>query len=128
MGIHNPSHYQKFRHEFLRQTPVRRSEPRRRELRELFMLITRFPVFRSSFVEAGVEYEIFAQLRDPTPPSAEDSFRGMTTTAQLSNVSDYQGYRLTTILGFELSRINPEAAPSEITTRSFITIYAGVEQ
>ena len=46
----------------------------------------------------------------PTPPGAEDSFRELTTTAQLSNVSDYQGYRLTTILGFELSRINPGGA------------------
>ena len=118
----------RWKSEFLRRTPVRRSEPRRRELSELLMLITRFPVFRSSFVEAGIEYEIFAQLRDPTPPGAEDSFRELTTTVQLSNISDYQGYRLTTILGFELSRINPEAAPTEITTRSFITIYAGVEQ
>ena len=118
----------RWKSELRREAPVRRELPKRRELSELFLLVSRFPVMHSSFIETGVEYEIFSQLLSPTPPGAEDSFRGLTTTIQLSNVSDYQGYRLNAIMGFQLTRIDPEAARSEVTTRSFITIYAGVER
>jgi hypothetical protein len=118
----------RWKSEFRKEAPVRRELPKRKELSELFLLVSRFPVMYSSFIETGVEYEVFSQLLSPTPPGAEDSFRGLTTTIQLSNVSDYQGYRLNTIMGFQLTRINPEAARSEVTTRSFITIYAGVER
>ena len=51
-----------------------------------------------------------------------------TTTAQLINFSDYLGYRLTTTLGFELTRTSFGGRRSELTTRSFITIYSGVER
>ncbi|MDE2706755.1 MAG: hypothetical protein OXI35_16950, partial [Gemmatimonadota bacterium] len=102
--------------------------PARLELDELLMLVFRFPLMRRSTVAAGVEYEIFSQLRNPTPPGAEDSFRGLTTTAQLINTSDYLGYQLTTTLGFELTRTSFADRRSEVTTRSFITIYAGVER
>ena len=62
------------------------------------------------------------------PPGAEDSFTGRTTTVQWTNVSEYQGYRLTTTTGFEVRRLDSVAAKAETRTRGFITIYAGVEQ
>ena len=118
----------RWKSEFSRRRPVLAGMPTRLELDELLMLVLRFPLMRRSTVETGVEYEIFSQLQNPTPPGAEDSFRGLTTTAQLTNTSDYLGYRLTTTLGFELTRTSFEGRRSELTTRSFITIYAGVER
>ena len=118
----------RWKSEFSRRRPVLAGTPARLELDELLMLIFRFPLMRRSTVAVGVEYEIFSQLQNPTPPGAEDSFRGLTTTTQLINFSDYLGYRLTTTLGFELTRTSFEGRQSELTTRSFITIYSGVER
>ena len=118
----------RWKSEFSRRRPVLAGTPARLELDELLILVFRFPLMRRSTVAAGVEYEIFSQLQNPTPPGAEDSFRGLTTTTQLINVSDYLGYRLTTTLGFELTRTSFENRRSELTTRSFITIYSGVER
>ena len=118
----------RWKSEFSRRRPVLAGMPARLELDELLMLVFRFPLLRRSTVAVGVEYEIFSQLQNPTPTGAEDSFRGLTTTAQLINFSDYLGYRLTTTLGFELTRTSFEGRRSELTTRSFITIYSGVER
>jgi len=90
-------------------------------------VLARFPVLRSSFIESGIEYERFRQLRNPTPPGALDNFSGTVATAQLTNFSDYQGYRLTTILGFELARKSFEFDEVETRTRGFVTIFAGVQ-
>ena len=117
----------RWKSEFRRQTPLSVGESRRMELDELLMLILRFPIMRSSFVETGVEYEWFKQLRDPVPPGAEPSSTGWTSMVQVSNMSEYQGYRLTTMVGFELARLNYEYEPVQTRTRGFITIYAGVQ-
>jgi hypothetical protein len=49
------------------------------------------------------------------------------STAQLSNISEYQGYRLTTIIGMEIARRNFEFTDVETRTRGFVAVYAGVE-
>ena len=113
--------------EFRRQTPVLSREARQRELSELFFLMGRLPVMRNSYIQTGVEYHIFNQLRDPTPPGAEDDFTELTTVFQLTNTSDYQGYRLTTVLGFDSTRRNLEVEGTRTRTRGFLTVYAGVE-
>jgi len=117
----------RWKSELRHQQEVRKSVQKRREWSQLFMLLLRFPVFRSSFVESGVEYEIFEQLRDPTPPGGQDSFTGLVLTTQLSNLSEYQGYRLTTVLGFEVARRRFEYDEKQIRTRGFVTVYAGVQ-
>ena len=50
------------------------------------------------------------------------------TVAQLTNVSDYQGYKLTTVLGFDITRRYQEVEGTRTRTRGFLTVYAGVEQ
>jgi len=114
--------------EFRRQVPVLEKEARRRELSQIFMGIARLPVFLSSFVEGGVEYHRFFQLRQPTPPGAEDSFWETTVVGQLSNVSDYQGYSLTTVIGFDMTWRHFEVEGTRTRTRGFLTVYAGVER
>ena len=113
--------------EFLRQSPVLARAPRRKELNQFFMLLWRLPVLRRSFLEGGVEYQIFSQLRDPVPPGAEDSFNGLVAALQLSNLSEYMGYRLTTLVGVQLTRRRFEVEGTQTHTRGFLTVYAGVE-
>ena len=95
---------------------------------QLFLLSGRLPLMLSSALEAGVEYHLFRQLRSPTPPGAADNFKELTTLFQLSNLSAYQGYRLTTLIGFNLTRQHFEVEGTRTLTRGFLTIYAGVEK
>ena len=114
--------------EFRREIPVLRSRPERKEWSQLLLAVGRISVMRNSYLEAGIEYHNFRQLRKPTPPGAEDSFSETTTVAQLTNISDYQGYKLTTVLGFDVTRRYQEVEGTRTRTRGFLTVYAGVEQ
>ena len=86
------------------------------------------PVFVSSYVELGVEHHRFSQLRVPTPPGREDSFFETTVVGQLTNISDYQGYKLTTALGFDITKRHFVIEGTRTRTRGFLTIFAGVER
>ena len=114
--------------EFLYQVPVLRELPRRRELTELFALVLRLPFMSRSLVETGAEYEVYFQLRQPPPPGANPDFKALTSTVQMTNLTEYQGYRLTTTLGFTVTRLAVQYEPAEIRTKGFITIYAGIER
>ena len=114
--------------EFRREAPVLLNQPERKELSQILLVVARFPVMLSSYLETGVEYHDFRQLRAPTPPGGEDSFWETTTVAQLTNISDYQGYKLTTVLGFDITRRYREVEGTRTRTRGFLTVYAGVEQ
>lgn len=91
------------------------------------MLLTRLPILRRSTIEAGLEYEIFSQLHNPRPPGAEDSFNGLVAAIQLNNVSEYLGYRLTTLAGLQVTRRSFEIEGTQTNTRGFMTVFAGVE-
>jgi hypothetical protein len=118
----------RWKSEFLYQAPVLADQPRRKELTELLALVVRLPFMRRSIVESGVEYEHFLQLYQPPPPGADPDFKALTTTVQLTNLSEYQGYRLTTTAGVEVTRLDLDFEPAETRTRGFITIYAGIER
>jgi hypothetical protein len=90
--------------------------------------VLRRPFMQRSYLEVGMEYQWFRQREDPPPFGSEPSFSALTTTAQLTNMSDYLGYRVTTTMGFELTRRQLEYGPRETRTRGFIKIFAGVER
>jgi hypothetical protein len=113
--------------EFLRRTPTFAQDPQAREWSQLFMVLVRVPVLRRSFLEGGVEYQVFSQLRDPTPPGAENSFNGLVAALQLTNISEYLGYRLTTLVGLEVTRRRFEIEQKQTNTRGFLTVFAGVQ-
>ena len=114
--------------EFLRFNSFTAGEATRRELSQIAMLIARKPVMYTTTLEAGVEYHRFIQLQDPTPPRANDDFSELTALFQMTDISDYRGYRLTTTLGFSLSRFDFAAQGPTLNTGGFITVYAGVER
>ena len=117
-----------FKSEFRRQAPVRASMPERREWSQMLLGVVRMPVMHGSYVETGIEYHNFRQLREPAPPGAEDDFWETTAVLQLTNISDYQGYKLTTVLGLDLTRRHQAVEGTRTRTRGFLTVYAGVEQ
>jgi hypothetical protein len=91
------------------------------------MVLMRHPIMRRSFLEGGFEYELFSQLRNPRPPGAEESFNGLVAALQLSNVSEYLGYKLTTLAGLQVTQRRFEIEGTQTNTRGFMTIFAGVE-
>jgi hypothetical protein len=46
---------------------------------------------------------------------------------QLTNVSEYLGYRLTTLAGLQVTRRRFEIEQTQTDTRGFLTVYAGVQ-
>lgn len=118
----------RWKSEFLSRVPPGRALPKQRQLTELFMFVTRKPVLRRSLLEGGIEYEWHEQLRDIVPPGVEDDFRGLVYLVQMTNLSDYQGYRITTVAGFEVARRMRKNEDTATNTRGFITIYAGIER
>jgi hypothetical protein len=118
----------RWKSEFLSRVPVARSIPKEKQLTELLMVVARRPVLRRSLLEGGIEYEWFNQMRDPVPPGKDDDFRGLVYLLQLTNLSDYQGYRITTVAGFEVARQMREKQDTVTRTRGFITLYAGIER
>ena len=117
----------RWKSEFRRDVPVVPALPKRLEVSELFMFLVRRPMLRSSFLESGVEYHWFNQLRTPTPSGAEDDFNGLVVSAQLTNLTDYQGYRVTTIIGLEVDRRSFVGQDTQTRTRGFVTLYAGID-
>ena len=113
--------------EFVRRTPTYAPDPQAKEWSQLYMALVRMPVLRRSSIEGGVEYEVFKQLRDPTPPGSENSFNGLVVALQLTNVSEYLGYRLTTLAGLQVTRRRFEIKQTQTDTRGFLTVYAGVQ-
>ena len=80
----------RWKSEYRDEDPISTGMPKRREFDQFFSALMRLPLLRSSFIECGVEYERFNQLRTPTPGGLSDDFRGLVSTVQLSNVSEYQ--------------------------------------
>ena len=118
----------RWKSEFISRVPPARRLPKERQLTELLMFIARKPILRRSLLEGGIEYEWYKQLRDPVPPGADDDFRGLVYLLQLTNLSDYQGYRITTVAGFEVARRMREKEDTATRTRGFITLFAGIER
>jgi len=118
----------RWKSQYLRRRPVRASRLCSHDLSQFLMILGRRGLMRRSYLQAGVEYEVYRQLADPLPAGADDSYTGLTTTCQVGNVSQYMGYGITTLLGFELRRLDFAGAPAETRTRAFITMYAGVQQ
>jgi hypothetical protein len=118
----------RWKSEYISRVPPARQLAKERQLTELLMLVARKPMLRRTLLEGGIEYEWYNQLRDPVPPGVDDDFSGLVYLVQLTNLSDYQGYRITTVAGFEVARRMREDEDTVTRTRGFITLYAGIER
>lgn len=121
----------RFKSEYLRERPYRKREARRHELTETLFLITRFPLLERTTLELGVELSHFEQLRDDDDgnPLSRDQDPDSNTRVlafQLSNNSDYLGYRVLLRTGFRLQKQTSAVEPSSTTSTVFMTAYAGL--
>jgi hypothetical protein len=123
----------RFKSEFLRERPVRKRDPERRELTETLFLIARIPLLSHTLVELGLELSHFEQFRDdeegvPVNRDLEPDSFSRIVAVQFNNSSDYLGYRLHLQTGFRLQKLTFENLPPSTTSKIFMTAYAGLER
>lgn len=128
----------KFKSEFLRDnTPFSMGGVRgeRDQWAGILLLVCDFPVLNRTDIEAGLEQTFFVELGADEEALARGEFTGdlrnTVLALQLSNRGFYLGYKLTTQLGFSLSRVSREriGLEREPQTNSsvFMTVYASLK-
>jgi len=98
------------------------STGKRTELAELGGVLLGFPLLKHTTLQGGMELSFVNDLKRNL-----NDYNGIVGAVQLTNVSDYQGYKLTTQMGLSIERRNPKGAESETLTRSFIAVYSGLQ-
>jgi hypothetical protein len=136
----------RFKSEYLRKTPFLRSEEKRRQWTGTGILLAQMPALQNTLLQAGVEllwlHDLVAdeeEMVDLGITRETGDINARTVAVQLSNMSNYQGYVLTTQIGLRFSRILTEGVTenaaggfdigneaSSVTT-SFLTVYAGLQ-
>jgi hypothetical protein len=109
--------------------PGQADEMKQHELSEILSLMVKRNINKNVLFAAGTEYEAVWNLRgrpDPLPPGYEEDAKTWTLAAQFSNASAYQGYLVTTNVGFQWSRLAADNSEAVSELGSFITVYAGL--
>ena len=138
----------KVKSEYLRRDAFVEAEKRHEHWTGIATLIAQFPVLSESSLSVGLELAQFSDLVEDEDEmldlgtlGATGDGRSLTAAIQLTNNSDYIGYRLTTQVGFRLARIFTEkvqladrvagdlekVSDGTTETTGFITVYAGAE-
>ena len=121
----------RWKSEFLLHRPVRQADAARRELTETGFLIARFPLLQRTAIELGAELSHFEQFREdatgaPLARSLAPDSNSRVLAFQLSNSSDYLGYRLMARTGLRLQKRTSRGQPSSTTSSAYLTVYAGL--
>ena len=146
LSIGNVDLQPKLKSEFLRQDAFVEGDDDRKQWTGLAILLAQLPVLSRSVVTGGVELAQFADRETDEDAMVTEGITGETGdqrsaifALQLTNNSQYLGYRLTTQIGLRVGRIFDESVeqtePGEFRkksqgsteTTSFMIIYAGVE-
>ena len=117
----------KLKNELRLESPLIKNDPSRRENTLIFFLLARTRFLVRSEVQAGFEYTLFSQLRDPVPAGLQDDFSEAVWALQFSNTGDYMGYKLTTQLGLRASRIDRKGEEAFTGVSQFVTVYAAIQ-
>ena len=144
-GIINKASYQhmlgdlllepRWKGEFLVSYPYRKITSGRREFRGTVSLFARTMhskmhkarVWRATMLDFGVELTYFDQLREHVPEGMEEDHFGVVGLFQLTESTDFRGYRLITQAGFRLNRQVYRNGLGKTSGIVFITIYAGIQ-
>ena len=100
-----------------------------KEWSQFFMLTSKYYILSSTFIEYGVEFNLFANLEDKpeiVPPDYIDDFTGTVLALQLTNRSSYLGYALTLNAGFRWDRRAFEVE-TDSNSLLFIRVFAGLQ-
>ena len=122
----------RFKSMWRKQTQALAGQQEINELSEIFSLSAIVPVLTASRVEVGVEGIIFRnaeKIPDPLPPEYVDDFFGKVFTAQYTTKVQYQGFSVTSNIGFQVNDINfSNLSDLDVSnTIAFVEIFAGLE-
>ena len=90
-------------------------------LLELFSALIEIPIMRVTQLQAGVEYVYYNDFEED-----RNDYNSLVGAFQFSNESDYLGYRLRALVGLSLQNKSFSGQKSQLTSQSFITIFAGL--
>ncbi len=122
----------RFKSEFLRQVPFALTKEKQRSWDGIGFFLFEFPILRRTRIKAGLEQRFFYNLRGEGDLAGDTSgdFRGTAAAIQLTNVSDYRGYALTTQVGLRIDQRSLEVIgdDSESSTAGlgYMTVFAGL--
>ena len=84
-------------------------------------LVLKYGMFGKTWTELGVQGTLFRDKLEET-----NDFEGLVYAFQLSNVSDFMGYKLTSNVGFRTETQYFEGR-TKTGSVAFMTVFAGVE-
>ena len=112
----------RWKSEFRKQSRSLFDAVERTSLMQLFSTLMEVQLLQVTRLQAGVEYVVFNDF----DIDAED-FNSLTVGLQFANTSAYHGYQVMALVGIALERRDFKEAEPSTTSRSFVTIYAGLE-
>ena len=112
----------RWKSEFRKQSRSLFDAVERTSLMQLFSTLMEVQLLQVTRLQAGVEYVVFNDF----DIDAED-FNSLTVGLQFANTSAYHGYQVMALAGIALERRDFKEAEPSTTSRSFVTIYAGLE-
>ncbi len=111
----------RWKSEYRKQTRGLFSSADESSLTEIVSALVEIPVMNVTMLQAGIEYMYFNDLENDTR-----DFNSVVGAVQFSNESDYLGYRLRALVGMSLQRKDYAEQKAQLTSQSFITIFAGL--
>ncbi|MCK5118358.1 MAG: hypothetical protein KAQ78_02170, partial [Candidatus Latescibacteria bacterium] len=93
----------------------------RKELSEILFVMLKYGTFGKTWVEFGLQGTLFRDKLEE-----RNDFEGLVCAFQLSNVSDFLGYKLTSNVGFRKETRYAEEG-TKTGSVAFMTVFAGVE-
>ena len=94
---------------------------KREELAQIGGAIVGKPLLMHTAVQGGIEFSFVNDIE------GDEDVDGIHWAAQLTNSSDYLGYKITTQAGLKVDRTERKRSRAVTVTQSFISIYAGLE-
>jgi hypothetical protein len=124
----------KIKSEFLREVPFTRTLAKRRSWDGLLFLQVGLPLLSRTKLELGLEQRFFHDLTGDEDQLAArqltGDFRGTVLALQLTNPSEYLGYRLLTQVGMRYDRRSLEVVDRDRERRTsgqfFVSLFAGL--
>ena len=112
----------RWKSEFRKQSRSLFDAVERTSLMQLFSTLMEVQLLQVTRLQAGVEYVVFNDFDIDA-----DDFNSLTVGLQFANTSAYHGYQVMALAGIALERRDFKEAEPSTTSRSFVTIYAGLE-
>ncbi|MSR83232.1 MAG: hypothetical protein EXS58_09965 [Candidatus Latescibacteria bacterium] len=124
----NLSFWPRWKSVYRKVNPTFSTELEISEWSQFYMLTSKYFVRPSTFIEYGVEFNIFRNLKkkpEIVPPGFVDSFTSTVLALQVSNRSDYLGYSITLNTGFRAER-RVYADVTDTGSLLFVRVFAGL--